>query len=73
MAHVLRHATPHFAPVTALREFVTAAVEKRQRNRLYRTTCNELRALSDRNLADLGLSRSEITRVANEVSAKPVH
>lgn len=34
------------------------------RRRVYRTTVNELRALSNRELADLGLHRSMIKRIA---------
>lgn len=33
---------------------------------LYRRTLNELRALNERELADLGLSRFELRAVANE-------
>ncbi|MFP4326484.1 MAG: DUF1127 domain-containing protein [Paracoccaceae bacterium] len=38
--------------------------ERYARHRLYRRTVNELRSLSSRELADLGLHRSMITRVA---------
>ena len=41
----------------------TAAVRHAQR-RVYRKTLNELSALSNRELADLGLSRSELRHVA---------
>ncbi|WP_102224155.1 DUF1127 domain-containing protein [Acidimangrovimonas sediminis] len=34
------------------------------RRRVYRTTLNELRALSDRDLADLGMHRASIRQVA---------
>ena len=34
------------------------------RRRLYRTTLNELRALSDRDLADLGLHRASLRQIA---------
>ncbi|WP_299874451.1 DUF1127 domain-containing protein [uncultured Sulfitobacter sp.] len=39
-------------------------VTRFQRNRLYRETFNGLNALTDRELADLGLHRSELPRVA---------
>ena len=39
---------------------------KQRQNRLYRETYNGLNALTDRELADLGLHRSELTRVARE-------
>ena len=35
-----------------------------ERRRVFRTTLNELAVLSDRELADLGLHRSEIRRIA---------
>lgn len=37
-----------------------------QQHRLYRRTLAEMRALSDRELADLGLNRTELRRVARE-------
>jgi len=42
-------------------------VEQRlERHRAYRRTLNELAALSNSDLADIGLHRSEIARVAKE-------
>ena len=37
--------------------------------RLYRQTLNELNALSDRDLADLSISRADVTRIAHEAVA----
>lgn len=42
--------------------------EARQRNRVFRHTLKELNALTNRELADLGISRSMITRVAQEAA-----
>ncbi len=39
-----------------------------QNRRVYRTTFNELNALSTRDLADLGIPRSEIRRLAWEAA-----
>ena len=39
------------------------------RYRMYRRTVNELSALSDRDLADLGLQRSMIRRLAMQAAA----
>ncbi|KIC49185.1 DUF1127 domain-containing protein [Tateyamaria sp. ANG-S1] len=50
---------------TAARMF-EAAADRRAQRRVYRTTLNELSALSNRELADLGLHRSELKRVAWE-------
>lgn len=66
-----------FANVTRSGEFALsqgfgALVEKfrdqRQRNRVYRQTLNELRSLTDRDLADLGIARSMIGAVAMEAA-----
>lgn len=38
------------------------------RHKVYRTTVNELSALSDRSLADLGIARCTIKRVARETA-----
>ncbi|KIC07892.1 hypothetical protein RA19_22515 [Leisingera sp. ANG-M1] len=45
-----------------------ALLVKFVRYRLYRQTVNELSALSGRELADLGLNRSEIKRVAYQAA-----
>ncbi|MEM9582694.1 MAG: DUF1127 domain-containing protein [Pseudomonadota bacterium] len=39
-----------------------------RRARVYRTTLNELNDLSSRELADLGIHRSEIKRIAYEAA-----
>ena len=40
----------------------------RSRRALFNQTYNELNALSDRDLADLGLARSDIGRIAREAA-----
>lgn len=47
---------------------VAAFREGRRRRAVYNQTLRELRALSNRELADLGLDRSMITRVALEAA-----
>ena len=42
--------------------------DRRQRYKLYRATLNELRTLSDRELADLGIARSSIQAIAMEAA-----
>lgn len=39
-------------------------VEQYRRHRVYRQTIGELKALNDRDLADLGIARSMITSIA---------
>lgn len=41
-----------------------------QRWRLYRSTVAELAQLSDRQLSDLGIMRSDITTIARETAAQ---
>lgn len=49
-----------------------AAIQRMQENRarrvIYRQTVRELNALTNRDLADLGISRSMITRLAHEAA-----
>ena len=51
-----------------LRTILERVAERRARNKIYRETLNELRALSDRDLSDLGLSRASIHSVACEAA-----
>ena len=44
------------------------AAARHARNRIYNKTASELYALSNRDLADLGISRSEIRRIAWEAA-----
>ncbi len=47
---------------------ITALRDSYQRYKMYRQTLNELSALSDRDLHDLGLHRSSIGAVAQEAA-----
>jgi len=62
--------TETFAP--ALSDRVAAALRQfrvaRERRALYRRTVAELSALSNRDLADLGIGRSEIHGLAHEAA-----
>ncbi len=53
-----------------LRSILERVAEKWAQNKVYRETLNELRALSDRDLSDLGLSRANIRYVAREAALK---
>lgn len=48
--------------------FVATYRAKAARRKLYRETLNELRALTDRDLADLGLHRSMLHRIAYQAA-----
>ncbi|MGR3804272.1 DUF1127 domain-containing protein [Marinibacterium profundimaris] len=52
-----------------LRTLVDRFSARRARNKVYRETLAELRALSDRDLRDLGMSRASIHSVAWEAAA----
>lgn len=49
-------------------EFYNAAQEARSRRRIYRQTVEELGALSNRELADIGIQRSMIAHIALEAA-----
>ena len=52
---------------TASSAFAAAATRQAKR-RVYSTTLTELSALSNRDLADLGIARSEVRRIAWEAA-----
>ncbi|MEL7164948.1 MAG: DUF1127 domain-containing protein [Pseudomonadota bacterium] len=56
---------------TAARLFNELAT-RRARNRTYRNTLNEMQTLSSRELADLGLHRSELKRIAWDAAVEAV-
>jgi uncharacterized protein YjiS (DUF1127 family) len=61
----------HLGPLRwRLAQMLSAVKAAKLRRDLYLTTLSELRALSDRELADLGIPRSHIRRLALEASRK---
>lgn len=63
----LNQTTAHHSSFTARVASAFEGIAARYRqNRLYRETFNGLNALTDRELADLGLHRSELARVAKD-------
>ncbi|MCT4333356.1 MULTISPECIES: DUF1127 domain-containing protein [Paracoccus] len=60
------------AAASGLRGRLLAAIQQMQENRarraVYRQTVRELNALTTRDLDDLGISRSMITRLAHEAA-----
>jgi uncharacterized protein YjiS (DUF1127 family) len=65
-------AQAHSTAEAGLRGRLMTAVQRMQENRarraVYRQTLRELNALSNRDLGDLGISRSMITRLAHEAA-----
>jgi len=54
--------------VDRVRAVIADVVDRAARRKLYRTTIEELNNLSGRELADLGIHRSEIKRIAYEAA-----
>ncbi|QDY69959.1 DUF1127 domain-containing protein [Qingshengfaniella alkalisoli] len=54
----------------AIRGFFARVAEVRERQARYFVTLHELEQLSDRELADLGISRFDIRNIAKEAAAK---
>ncbi|TNF22429.1 MAG: DUF1127 domain-containing protein [Rhodobacteraceae bacterium] len=54
----------HAGPVRRIQDALRGFAAGYQKYRLYRSTINDLQGLSNRELADLGLHRTEIRRVA---------
>lgn len=68
MRHGIHDRNPQRWPGQRIAAFRATLADRVAKNKIYRATYNELQALSDRDLADLGLSRSMIKRVAIEAS-----
>ncbi len=64
MAYVNTTNAPSFAD--RYHAVMSAIATRRKQNRVYRATFNELSALSNRELADLGMARSQIRSIALE-------
>ncbi len=67
MAHVV--SSTHIPGAERLNATYSRLVAAWQRHRLYSRTLREMRALDDRELADLGLHRSELRRIARAAVA----
>jgi len=66
MANVALNANQGFRPFAAINNLVTGLTDSFRMSRKFQATYRELDALSARDLADLGISRSDITRIAYE-------
>lgn len=68
MAVATNHTALKSAPTFGLASLVEAVKVRYARHRMYRQTVNELSSLSNRELADLGLHRSMIRRIAMQAA-----
>ena len=66
MAYLNTTFAPSFFDRT--RSILAALKARRAQNKMYRKTMRELGVLSDRELADLGLSRCDLHHIARETS-----
>ena len=64
MSNQIAFSAPAAHEPAFLRTLMDRISARRARNKIYRETLSELRALSDRDLGDLGLCRSNISSVA---------
>ncbi|QJF52325.1 DUF1127 domain-containing protein [Roseobacter ponti] len=66
----ITHTRPHFLHGTfaALAGVRARFAENRRRNAAYNKTFNELSAMTSRDLADIGLNRFDIPRIAAEAA-----
>ncbi|WP_372605039.1 DUF1127 domain-containing protein [Actibacterium sp.] len=71
MAHALHIDVAHSAFGDFVRRVVDVARDELKRRRIYTQTMRELSSLSDRELADLGLTRSMIRSLAIEAAYRP--
>lgn len=67
LAHGL-HAPKYFNLFDAVAHLVAVIGEKRARHAVYRQTLAELEAMSNRDLADIGISRISIRDIARQAA-----
>ncbi|RBW61062.1 DUF1127 domain-containing protein [Ruegeria sp. A3M17] len=72
MAVATHNTTLKGAPATSLASLIQATKTRFAQYRIYRQTVNELSELSNRELADLGLQRSMIRRLAQQAAEEHV-
>ena len=70
MAYITGNAAPAFGFGQRIAAFVERARQARRARVIYRETYEELSALSDRDLADLGIARISIRDVALEAARR---
>jgi uncharacterized protein YjiS (DUF1127 family) len=68
MAYLNADRALHTGLIDRFSAFRKTLVERRTRYALYKRTIEELGALTDRDLADLGVSRSDVRRIAYEAA-----
>jgi uncharacterized protein YjiS (DUF1127 family) len=69
MAYTNTNSAPHASPVARITTALGGLVTRYKKYRLYRETFDGLSALTNRDLADLGIGRSDIRRIAIEATS----
>jgi len=70
MAYATNTVAPSFSFAERFEALRAAFTENRRKARIYRATLDELNVLTDRELADIGVSRSEIRSIAANAAAE---
>ncbi|PYG30324.1 DUF1127 domain-containing protein [Pelagimonas varians] len=70
MAHIAHTAPTGFAPVALVRGLIADAQDYMARRKEYNRVMQELMSLNDRELNDVGLSRSDFHAIAVETAAQ---
>ena len=68
MAHAIHTRSANLSVWEMVKDFSARVLLKAQQRMIYRTTLTELNGLSARELADLGIARSMIKRIAMEAA-----
>lgn len=68
MAYITTSRAPGISLIERIQNFRAVAADKAAKRKVYRTTVHELSALSNRDLADLGIHRSAIKSLALEAA-----
>ncbi|MCJ7871646.1 DUF1127 domain-containing protein [Phaeobacter sp. J2-8] len=66
MAHALSNTSIGFGPNSSVSKLVTAFKTARARRAIFAQTYSELASLNDRELADIGVARSNIRAIAKK-------
>lgn len=69
MAQALSTTSTGFNPASSFQTLITAMKTARARRAVYAKTYSELANLTDRDLADIGVNRSEIRSIAKKHAA----
>lgn len=68
VVHTAPVSRPATGPTTVLSSVSKVIAFKLAKMRVYHDTCAELRALSDRELSDIGIQRGRIRQIAQEAA-----